>query len=97
MDRVTIYRTLSTLKEAGIVHSVQGIDGVWRYRAHDPDQGGCPGNHPHFICLSCKTMLCLNGQKLPNVSVPEGFSVTGKRLLVYGLCRECRANKKSEE
>ena len=31
LDRVTLYRTLETLRKAGIVHQVQGIDGVWRF------------------------------------------------------------------
>ena len=34
LDRVTLYRTLETLRKAGIVHQVQGIDGVWRFCAH---------------------------------------------------------------
>ena len=33
-NRVTLYRTLLTLQKNGIVHAVQGIDGVWRFCAH---------------------------------------------------------------
>jgi len=95
LDRVTIYRNLWLLQTAGLLHAILGVDGVWRYCAHNPDQPGCPGNHPHFICQSCGTMICLTGQRLPTVEVPEGYSVTGKRFLVYGLCPECAKSEKN--
>lgn len=94
LDRVTVYRNLAALQKSGIVHGIMGVDGIWRYCAHDMNQPGCSGNHPHFICLSCKTMICLTGQRLPTVKVPEGYTVSGKRLLVYGYCPACR--KKSD-
>jgi Fur family ferric uptake transcriptional regulator/Fur family zinc uptake transcriptional regulator len=91
LDRVTLYRTLSTLQRAGLVHRVQGVDGVWRFRAHAAERVECPGNHPHFLCLSCGAMSCLDEQALPWVSVPEGTEVKGKQLVVYGRCRRCAA------
>lgn len=89
LDRVTLYRTLTTLREAGLVHRVQGVDGIWRFSAHGIDHTGCPGNHPHFLCLRCSAMACLTEQALPWVSVQEGAEVKGKQLVVYGLCPAC--------
>jgi Fur family ferric uptake transcriptional regulator/Fur family zinc uptake transcriptional regulator len=89
LDRVTIYRNLYLLEEAGLAHKVQGVDGKWRFCAHDPDVVGCPGDQPHFVCLSCGKMICLLGQALPHVDVPNGVKVQGKQLVVYGLCPEC--------
>lgn len=94
-DRVTLYRTLETLAKAGIVHQVQGLDGAWRFCAHDSETKGCPGGHPHFICLKCGRMFCLDGQNMPRVSVPEGMTVEGKQYVIYGKCGECAA--KSED
>ncbi|MBN1837138.1 MAG: transcriptional repressor [Spirochaetales bacterium] len=95
-DRVTLYRTLNRLRVARLVHAVEGIDGAWRYCAHPPDTRGCPGDHPHFLCLSCGRMTCLIGQRLPHVEVPPGVQVEGKQLVVYGRCAECaRAGKGS--
>ena len=91
LDRVTLYRTLDTLKKAGIVHQVQGIDGVWRFCAHNQGAEGCPGDHPHFLCLSCGKMICLTDQRMPRVDVPDGVSVEGKQMVVYGLCVDCLA------
>ncbi|MDO4561195.1 MAG: Fur family transcriptional regulator [bacterium] len=97
LDRVTLYRTLETLKNSGIVHQVQGIDGVWRFCAHEQDTDGCPGDHPHFLCLSCGRMFCLPDQKMPRVNVPEGMQVEGKQFVVYGTCPGCAVQKSEEK
>ncbi|MEG2184262.1 MAG: Fur family transcriptional regulator [Cloacibacillus sp.] len=89
LDRVTLYRTLETLKRAGIVHQVQGIDGVWRFCAHEQGTQGCPGDHAHFLCLSCGRMFCLADQRMPRVAVPAGMQVEGKQFVIYGACPEC--------
>ena len=89
-DRVTLYRTLETLCDAEILHQVQGADGVWRLCAHELDGEGCPGGHPHFLCLSCGSMVCLMGQSIQRVDVPEDALVQGKQLVVYGLCARCK-------
>lgn len=97
LDKVTLYRTLETLKKAGIVHQVQGIDGVWRFCAHDRSVKGCPGGHPHFLCLVCGKMFCLTDQKMPRVEVPDGARVDGKQFVIYGACPACAAEKDSKK
>ncbi|GHS94789.1 transcriptional regulator [Synergistales bacterium] len=98
LDRVTLYRTLSAFSEARIVHKVQGTDGTVRFRLLRASSGdGCLGNHPHFLCRKCGRMSCLLEQPLPRVDVPAGSVVEGKQLLVFGLCGDCAANKKTEE
>lgn len=92
-DRVTLYRTLETLRDAEILHQVQGRDGVWRFCAHELGGDGCPGGHPHFLCLACGTMVCLMGQDLQRVEVPGDVFIRGKQLVVYGLCASCKHEK----
>ena len=91
IDRVTLYRTLTALQDAGLVHRVQGKDAVWHFCAHSPDATGCPGNHPHFLCTRCGGMRCLSDQPLPWVAIGKGEKVTGKQLVVYGRCSACDA------
>lgn len=91
LDEITLYRTLHTLGEAGLVHRVFGTDGVWRYCAQPQDRPGCPGNHPHFLCTQCRKMACLTDQALPRVRVPEGAEVTGRHFVVTGRCVPCVA------
>ncbi|WP_342449264.1 ABC transporter permease subunit, partial [Acetomicrobium sp. S15 = DSM 107314] len=62
--------TVSLLEEAGVVHRVQGVDGKWRFCAHDPDVHGCPRDHPHILILSCRKMICLLCQNHPHLNVP---------------------------
>lgn len=95
LDRITVYRNLKLLKEAGLVHGVQGIDGILRYVVNPVGKKGCPGGHPHFLCLGCGAMSCLAGQALPRISVPKGCEVKGKQFLVYGLCPSCAKLTKS--
>jgi Fur family ferric uptake transcriptional regulator/Fur family zinc uptake transcriptional regulator len=89
LDRVTLYRTLESFVEADIAHQVQGLDGTWRFCAHTKSEDGCPGNHPHFLCVSCGLMICLTDQNMPRVGVPDGHEVEGKQFVVYGRCRKC--------
>ena len=90
-DRVTLYRILSTLKDAGLVHQVQGTDGIWRFCAHDEINGKCPGGHPHLLCEVCGQMICLSNQKMPHFEVPSDFKVTHKQMLILGICANCQA------
>ncbi|MDR0648286.1 MAG: transcriptional repressor [Synergistaceae bacterium] len=94
LDRVTIYRTLASFVKSGIAHQVQGLDGMWHFCAHDPNASGCPGNHPHFLCLSCGKMICLLDQRMPRVDVTGGNVVEGKQFVAYGFCQECAAKRK---
>lgn len=89
VDRVTLYRTLTALEEARLLHRVQDKDGVWHFCAHPPDGDGCPGNHAHFVCDTCGQIRCLADQSLPWVTVKEGERVFGKQLVVYGICLVC--------
>lgn len=90
-DRVTLYRTLATLQKVGLLHRIQGIDGVWRFRSHSAHPGACAGNHIHFLCLECSQMDCLPEQPLPWIREPEGAEVLGMQLVVYGRCAACRS------
>jgi Fur family ferric uptake transcriptional regulator/Fur family zinc uptake transcriptional regulator len=92
LDRVTLYRVLSALCRAGLVHEVRGVDGVLRYGWHPEaagDEARCPGDHAHFLCLRCGAMQCLPDQPMGRVAVPRGARVLGKQLLAYGQCAGC--------
>lgn len=95
-DRVTVYRTLETLQEAGLLHRIQGTDGTWRFCRHKyGSPGKCAGNHIHFLCSRCDQMSCLPEQPLPWVSPPAGASIHSKQLVVHGYCAACVAKEKS--
>lgn len=67
LDRVTLYRTLDCLLEAGIVHKIAGNDRVFRYsvglqiKPADFNQHAAPAHHhAHFHCSQCGRIFCLN-------------------------------------
>jgi Fur family transcriptional regulator, ferric uptake regulator len=93
LDRVTLYRTLTALQDAGLVHRVQDHEGAWRFCAHVRHGRRCPADHPHFQCTRCGRMRCLTDQTLPWVSVRGKERITGKQLVVYGLCAACSARE----
>jgi len=96
LDRVTVYRTLETLVEAGLLHRIQGTDGAWRFCRHESDEK-CGGNHIHFLCSTCSQMFCLPEQPLPWVLAPEGAMVTSKQLVVHGYCSACLSKLRKTE
>lgn len=62
-DRVTVYRTLNSLVEAGVAHKVDPGDRVYRFglsSAAAPTAPGSSGHqHPHFVCDACGNVECL--------------------------------------
>ncbi len=93
VDDITLYRTLTALVDAGLVHRVHGLDGVWRYCAQPQGQAGCPANHVHFLCTSCGAMACLLDQPMPRVDVPKGALVHGRHFIIHGHCAACLAQR----
>jgi len=88
-DRVTLYRVLSAFSDAQIVREIQGIKGPVRFCLLEPSLDGYPRSHPHFLCQECGRMLCLRGQLLPRVEIPDGTVIEGKQFLIFGLCPIC--------
>ncbi|MEI6385756.1 MAG: transcriptional repressor [Spirochaetota bacterium] len=89
LDRVTIFRCIKQLRKSSLLHEVRGADGVCRFVVNRTQGNACPGNHPHFFCLSCGALTCLEGLRLPHLDLPTGFEVRGKQFLVEGICPGC--------
>jgi len=90
-DRVTIYRTLQTFVEKGIIHTIPTVDNSVLY-ALCKDQcteGHHHDNHVHFICDDCGTAYCLENISIPEVKLPAGFKQAQTDVLVSGTCNKC--------
>lgn len=64
MDRVTLYRALDCLTDAGLAHKIAGDDRVFRYNAaaEQHDHGGAHAQqhqHGHFKCTRCARVFCI--------------------------------------
>lgn len=89
-DRITLYRTLKTFQEKGLIHSIEDGTGATKYALC---QEGCQcapeDKHVHFYCNSCEDTFCLPDFRIPQVPLPENFSAEETRLLEKGTCASC--------
>jgi len=89
-DRVTIYRTLKSFIDKGLIHQVldDGQSTLYALCSKCTTQEH-QHNHIHFKCLKCEETICLEGVTIPKVQLPEGFEVTDSNFLITGVCRNC--------
>ncbi len=90
-DRVTIYRTLQTFVEKGIIHTIPSADNSIRYALCKDD---CAGghhhdDHVHFMCDDCGTTYCLDHVTVPQLDLPKGFRAAQTDVVVSGKCVKC--------
>lgn len=91
-DRVTVYRTLQTFVESGIIHLIPTTDNSVKYALSKDDclKGQHRESHIHFICDKCKKTICLDQVNAPAVKLPKGFALNRTEIVVSGICNKCR-------
>jgi Fe2+ or Zn2+ uptake regulation protein len=83
----TVYKSLETLVSCGLAAKLGYSDGSARYDARtDP--------HHHARCLSCGRVMDVpghftEGEVKGMAETLEGFSITGYRLELTGICSRC--------
>ncbi len=91
-DRVTLYRTLKSFEETGIIH--KAIDGteVARYAlcAGECEHHHHEDDHAHFHCGKCCETVCLDEVVVPMVNLPQGFQQESAHLIINGICEKCK-------
>lgn len=90
-DRVTLYRTLNSFLDSGILHKIPNSTGVATYGlCHNTcSPNHHQHNHIHFKCNNCGQIECLNDKPVPSISVPEGYQINVVNLIVDGVCASC--------
>ncbi|MCS6833171.1 MAG: transcriptional repressor [Flammeovirgaceae bacterium] len=90
-DRATIYRTINTFLEEGIIHKVLDSQHVVKYALcrDDCQDGHHRHEHIHFKCNCCGNTTCLEGIAIQPIQLPEGFKLQEVNLLVVGVCKKC--------
>ncbi len=91
-DRVTVYRTLQTFVDKGIVHHIPTTDNSILYALckDNCEEGHHHDNHVHFICDQCNKTICLDEVTVPAVKLPKGFSPKHSEMVVNGVCGDCK-------
>lgn len=87
VSRPTVYRTLKELVDAGLLRQMS-IKGRTVYE-HDY---GYP-QHDHMHCQKCDKLIEFSSDSikalLDEIATERGFRMTGRRLIVNGICQEC--------
>ena len=92
-DRVTIYRTLNTFLEKGLIHKVPDDTGLMKYAICHSD---CDAEtyhhheHPHFKCEKCGNTECLEDIKVSLPALPGSYKLKETNILMQGICPACK-------
>jgi Fur family ferric uptake transcriptional regulator len=92
-DRVTIYRTLKSFAEKGIIHKVLNDTGSIKYALCKQECSTTVHNHEHvhFQCTKCEQTNCIDEVKIPPINLPNGYTFIKSDILVKGICKLCNS------
>lgn len=82
----TVYRTICSFVDKGIVRIAESSSGVKRY---DP----CTHEHHHLHCIKCEKIIDFTNNEYNKISLPKlfpgEFKPLYKRMVIEGICKEC--------
>jgi Fur family peroxide stress response transcriptional regulator len=82
----TIYRTLTTFAQHGLVHKVDTVESQARFEVKRI-------LHHHLICSRCKKIMDFSWQAIDEAPLPRTVEKWGridnKSVVVYGVCSDC--------
>lgn len=84
LDKVTVWRILVALTEVGLVDRTDIGDRTWRFELRNTAMGHDP--HPHFMCVTCKTVQCLPRDAV-HIAPRIGRGVID--VQIKGRCEQC--------
>jgi Fur family transcriptional regulator, ferric uptake regulator len=89
-DRVTVYRTLQTFVEKGIIHTIPTADNSIRYAlCKECEEGHHHDEHVHFVCTNCGKTICLDDVVSPKIELPDGYIAQEVQVVINGVCKDC--------
>ncbi|PTX13167.1 Fur family ferric uptake transcriptional regulator [Pontibacter mucosus] len=89
-DRITLYRTLKTFEEKGLVHSIMDGTGSVKYAICEEGCECAPEDmHVHFFCNKCQETICLPKSRIPKIPLPDNFKQEEINLVIKGTCGNC--------
>ncbi len=95
INKVTVYRSLDSFEEKGLIHQVPDSNNLKRYSLCREDECSTSShnhNHGHFICYSCNQTYCIEDVKSPDITGLKGFYIKEFKLTLEGYCKDCVIN-----
>jgi Fur family ferric uptake transcriptional regulator len=95
-DRVTLYRTLNSFIQHGLLHRIPSDNGFATFGLcrEDCSEEAHHHNHIHFKCNICGHIECLPNRYSPQIDLPD-YDVEESYLIVNGVCKVCKAEIQS--
>lgn len=92
-DRVTLYRTIRTFEENGLVHRIEDGTASTKFALCNTDCNvdGHHDLHLHFYCVECKETHCLPKITIPEIKLPDGYTTIETQLYTKGVCKTCNS------
>lgn len=82
----TVYRTLATFEELGLVKRVETMASQARFEA-------VIEQHHHFFCDQCGQLVDFHWHSFDSMGLPEALQGIGKirdkNVVVHGVCKQC--------
>ena len=89
----TVYRTINTFEEYGLLKRVHHIDNVTRFDVNIT-------NHHHLVCSKCNKIEDFQWPDFDKMTPPKEISRWGdinvKHVVIDGLCSTCREKNKTK-
>jgi Fur family transcriptional regulator, ferric uptake regulator len=89
----TVYRTLQSLSEAGLVDTLRTDTGESVYRRCSED------HHHHLVCRACGSTVEVQGGQVEawaaEVARQHGFSDVSHTIEIFGVCGDCATGRSS--
>jgi Fur family transcriptional regulator, peroxide stress response regulator len=90
VSRTTVYRTLETLAELGIVRRANHFEATARF-------DGNTEHHHHLVCLRCDKVSDYHDSSLKSIRLPDarrsGFKIVDFSVYFEGLCPHCKRTR----
>ncbi len=89
VDKATAFRNLNDMTEVGLLRRTELGGNVYRFEEIRDDEEDHP--HPHFVCVDCGTISCLDSVKL-TASSRRASEMFGEvtEILLRGHCNDCK-------
>lgn len=90
MSLATVYKTLKTLVDVGLIQEINVGEGNFRYDRNS-------ASHPHIQCLTCGRIDDFDDLNLDNLNElaedHSKYKVCYNKVYFYGYCKDCMNTK----